>query len=171
MKNLFKILITLILVITSGCYSSSSLSSSSSSLFNNDPCSKITRTVDKFTDEVTIRSPLLEKISFTKVINNIEEVIYLRISVHGSTLNYGCYGVTLLLENGEKILWKDEEVDTDYDSYGNSWKYKSFTRLTNEEIEKIITNPITDVKLYIYDSSIGNSEKFSSYLNCIVGMN
>ena len=127
--------------------------------------------MDKFDDTVSILSPITEKINYSKYKKNNGESIYLRIRVPGSTLNTGCKGVTLLLKSGERINWSDEPVDTDYDSYNNSWTYTSFTILDNEMIEKLIDDPITDVKLYIYKSSIGNPDIYSTYLNCVLEMN
>ena len=76
----------------------------------------------------------------------------------------------MLLKSGEKVSWKNQKVDTNYNSFSNTWEYSFFTLLDNEMINKLIKDPITDVRLFIYDSSIDNPEKFSSYLECIVGM-
>ena len=76
----------------------------------------------------------------------------------------------MLLKSGEKVSWKNQRVDTNYISFSDTWEYSSFTLLDNEMINKLIKDPITDVKLFIYDSSIENPEKFSSHLECIVGM-
>ena len=138
--------------------------------YNGDPCSEISRQVDRFDNQVTIRSPLIQKITYSKIIEENKEYIYLSIRIPGRTLNTGLNGVILLLKSGEKVSWKNQRVDTNYNSFSDTWEYSSFTLLDNEMINKLIKDPITDVKLFIYDSSIENPEKFSSYLECIVGM-
>ena len=138
--------------------------------YSNDPCSDISRKVDKFDDKVTIFSPLVEKINYTKLIDDNKEYVYLSIRISGNTLNVGLEGVILLLKSGEKISWEKEKVNSDYNRFNNTWEYSSFTLLEDEIINKLINDPITDVKLFIYDSSINNPEIFSSYLECIVRM-
>ena len=138
--------------------------------YSNNPCSDISRKIDKFDDKVTIRSPLVKKINYSQLIDDNKEYVYLSIRIPGNTLNTGLEGVILLLKSGEKISWKKEKVHTDYNSFNNTWEYSSFTRLEDEIIKKLINDPIIDVKLFIYDSSIKNPEIFSSYLECIMRM-
>ena len=42
-------------------------------------------------------------VSFMKVIGKGKSSQYVSVNVNGSTLNYGCYGVYILFENGKKI--------------------------------------------------------------------
>ena len=80
--------------------------------------------------------------------------------------------MTLLLKSGERITWSNEKVDTGYNEFGYlNWTYTSFTLLNKDIIEKLKDDPITDVKLYIYTSSIDNPDIYSTYLNCILDMN
>ena len=110
---------------------------------------------DKFTGEKTYYGGG-KVVSFMKVIGKGKSSQYVSISVKGSTLNYGCYGVSILFANGKKIVRSKEKVDTDYNDSG--WEYKAFFSPTIEEINLLKTEKITDVKLYIYDAEIDEKE-------------
>ena len=134
-------------------------------------CNDVTRKVDKFDDQVSIISPLMKPIVYSKYLDGDIERTFLRIRVNGSTVNYGCKGVTLILKSGERLKWTDEPIETGYNEFNYNWTYTSFTLLNEEIIEKLKDDPITDVKLYIYTSSIDYPEIYSTYLNCILDMN
>jgi len=95
-------------------------------------------------------------VSFMKVVGKRNSAQYVSITVKGSTLNYGCYGVAILFENGKKIIRSKEEVESDYNDSG--WQYKAFFAPTLNEINLLKTQKITYVKLYIYDADISESE-------------
>ena len=95
-------------------------------------------------------------VSFMKVVGKRNSEQYVSIRVKGSTLNYGCYGVSILFENGKKIIRSKESVDSDYNDSG--WQYKAFFAPTPNEINLLKTQKITYVKLYIYDADITESE-------------
>jgi hypothetical protein len=126
-------------------------------------CKKIESDKDKFSGITTHRSPLLDVLSFSKS----KGVTYLRIDIPGSTLNYNTKGVILLLSDGSKINKPNEKIDVDYN---NGYRYSAFIALSKIEIDKIIKNPISDVKLYIYDFEIVDKQKYSEYLKCLSKM-
>ena len=95
-------------------------------------------------------------VSFMKVIGKGKSSQYVSVNVNGSTLNYGCYGVYILFENGKKIVRSKEKVDTDYSD--GEWKYKAFFTPTLNEINLLKTQKITTVKLYVYDADVDDSE-------------
>lgn len=95
-------------------------------------------------------------VSFMKVVGKRNSEQYVSIRVKGSTLNYSCYGVSILFENGKKIIRSKENVDSDYNESG--WQYKAFFAPTLNEINLLKTQKITYVKLYIYDADITESE-------------
>lgn len=111
--------------------------------------------VDKFNGEKTYYGGG-NTVSFMKVISKGKSTQYVSINVKGSTLNYGCYGVSILFENGKKIIRTKEKVDTDYNSDG--WAYKAFFSPTFNEINLLKTQKITAVELYIYDADINETE-------------
>lgn len=111
--------------------------------------------IDKFTGEKTYYGGGTI-VSFMKVTGKKHSNQYVSIYLNGSTLNYGCYGVSILFENGKKIVRSKEKVDTDYNDGG--WRYKAFFTPTLNEITLLKTQKISAVKLYIYDSDINESE-------------
>ncbi|MDA0175910.1 hypothetical protein OOZ35_00220 [Mesoflavibacter profundi] len=124
-------------------------------------CNKITTKTDKFTGDTTSRSPILDKVSFTKS----NDDIYLKLTTYGSTANVNKKGVIILLDNGKKIEKPEEKIDVDVDKYG--YRYSAFIRLNNEDIELLSNNEITDYRLYIYDKSISNGNVYKEYLKCL----
>lgn len=102
---------------------------------------------DPFNGEKTYRGGI-PPISFTKIKSKTSTEQYIHLSVNGSTLNYGCEGVYILFENGEKIERSKEKVDTDYSS--GSWSYSAFFTPTANEIKLLKTQKVIAVKLYIY---------------------
>jgi hypothetical protein len=109
---------------------------------------------DKFTGQKEYYSPT-SIISIAKFTNNNGYSQYISINVPGSTLNYGCYGVSILFENGKKIVRPNEKVDT---SYSDGWVYKAFFKPTLNEINLLKSYKVVAVKLYIYDSDIDSIE-------------
>ena len=95
-------------------------------------------------------------VSFMKVIGKGNSSQYVSVYVNGSTLNYGCYGVYILFENGKKIVRSNEKVDTDYSN--GEWQYKAFFTPTLNEINLLKTQKITSVKLYVYDADLDDNE-------------
>jgi len=120
----------------------------------------ITKEVDKFTKKVTYYSPILERLSYSKS----GKSTYLSINVPGSTLNTNEKGLILLLNDGSKISRPNEKISV---SYSDGYRYSAFILLSPIEIQRIIKNPITDVKLYIYDAEVFNPEKYSEFLKCL----
>lgn len=129
-------------------------------------CKDIETTTDKFNGDTTSRSSYSEGISFIKVTKGGTSNIYLAINETGATLNVGKKGLTLLLKNGKKINRPNAKIDTKVNSSGG-YIYSAFIELTEEEIELIIKNHITDDRLYVYDGEIKNGEKLSEYLKCL----
>lgn len=95
-------------------------------------------------------------VSFVRVVGKGKLLQYVSIEVTGITLNYSCYGVNVLFENGAKIVRSKEPVDTDYSDGG--WKYKAFFTPTSNEIKLFQTQKVSAVKLYIYDSDVDEDD-------------
>lgn len=95
-------------------------------------------------------------VSFMKVIGKKTSSQYVSITVKGSTLNYGCYGVSILFDNGKKIIRSKEKIGTKYSDSG--WRYKAFFTPTLNEITLLKTQRVSAVKLYIYDADVNENE-------------
>ncbi len=133
----------------------------------NEYCSKLTRRIDKFTNEVTIDTPLLSSISFTKVISNKTFKLYMSVTQKGTTLNVGEHGLTILFSNGKKLSKPNAKIIVDPGSEGG-WNYSAFIPLLPADIKLLSENIITDVKLYIYDGSINNGSELKDLLSCVI---
>ena len=109
---------------------------------------------DKFNGEKTYYSPTTT-ISIAKFVQGKSSNQYISISVPGSTLNYGCYGVSILFENGKKIVRPNEKVET---NYSDGWSYRAFFTPTTNEINLLKSYKVVAVKLYIYDTDVDSVE-------------
>lgn len=130
-------------------------------------CKDIEETKDKFTDKITYRTPFSEPIVFVRVKDKEQVSTFMSITVYGSTVNVGKTGAIILLDNGEKIEKPDAKIDTKVSEYGKGYDYSAFISLSDEEIEMLKNRIITDVRLYVYDSSIKSGAKLKEYLKCI----
>jgi len=128
-------------------------------------CADFDIVTDKFTSEVTYRSPVKDQISFIKVINGDRENIYMRVKVYGRTLSIAKQGVVLLLKNGDKIVKSDEDIEVEVN--GSGYTYSSFFGLTKQDLVILKNNSITDVRLYVYDSSVTNGDLLREYARCL----
>lgn len=130
-------------------------------------CSQLTRTVDKFDNVITIDTPLLDAISFTKIISNKTSKIYISVKQNGLTLNTGEQGLTILFSNGKKLSKPNAKISVD-PARGSGWDYSVFVPLLPADIKLLSENIITDFKLYIYEGSITNGSELKELLNCII---
>lgn len=76
-------------------------------------------------------------------------------------------GVYLLLANGQKLEWPDEEVTIDYST---RFFANSSVLLSPDQIELLIKVPITDIRLDHFDKALSRKEgeRFSEYLTCLL---
>ncbi|PIF32981.1 hypothetical protein CLU81_3551 [Flavobacterium sp. 9] len=130
---------------------------------NSDLCNNIKINEDKFSKKTSYSSPITDRISFKKS----GAIISIRIDIPGSTLSTGEKGVILLLRDGTQISKPNEPI---YIGVRDSYRYSANFTLSKAQIQRIIDNPITDVKLYIYEAEVFDSEKYSEYLKCLVSM-
>jgi hypothetical protein len=132
-----------------------------------DYCSQLTKTIDKFDDKTTIDTPLLNSISFTKVISNKVSKLYMSVAQNGTTLNVGKMGLTILFSNGKRLSKPIAKISVDAGSEGG-WNYSSFISLLPTDLKLLSENIISDVKLYIYEGSIDNGLELKELLNCLI---
>lgn len=137
-------------------------------------CAKIQNKTDDFTDEITINSPPLESNQIApmiiyKIVKSGKENYYLSLRTYGSTVNVGETGVIVLFDDGTKMNKPTEKIDVDSDATGFS--YSAFIQLTETEVKSLTTKKITKFRLYIYDKEVsqGFAEKFTNYVQCVIG--
>ena len=130
-------------------------------------CKHIEEKKDKFTDDITLRSPISEDISFTKVINKGNVTTYIRLEAYGSTACVGKTGVIILFKNGDKLEFPTEAISADVNSGGKGFMYSAFISLKPEDIKILSEQEISDIRLYIFDKAIVYGKKYKEYLKCI----
>ena len=135
-------------------------------------CAEISSESDDFTGKKTIRTPLGKNASLRKIVENGEATTYLSLYANGSTLNVGEKGVIILMEDGSKLEFPGEEIDTDA-GRGSGWRYSAFIRMDDETLTKLSTVAMDKWRLYIYDQDFdaGEAEVFRIQVGCIKGMN
>lgn len=135
-------------------------------------CSKITVETDDFTGDKTIRTPFGPDAQLTKIIKGGTATTYLSLDAKGSTLNVGEQGVIILFEDGSKLEYPSEAIDSDVGS-GSSWDYSAFIRLDNETLNKLTIQPLDKWRLFIYDNDFDQTEAemFQIQAKCISEMN
>jgi len=134
-------------------------------------CNDISRSVDEFTGEIKISSPLSEgsklaPVIIYKDINKTSTAYYLSLHTNGNTLNVGESGVIILLDDGTKIN-KSDKIDVE--AADNGWDYRAFISLTQSDLQLLSTKKINKYRLYIYDETLSKwfAEKFINYVKCI----
>jgi hypothetical protein len=136
------------------------------SSFSQD-CSSIDRKVDKYNGEVSLHTPY-KNVTFYKIISGQTTIYYMSLDAPGATCNLYEKGVKILLSNGTVMEWSDAEIETDVGAYG--YIYSAFIQIDESEINQLLTSPITDFELYIYDGKVTKSqgEKLIVNLNCLI---
>jgi hypothetical protein len=131
-------------------------------------CKDIKTTIDKFNSSATSSTEYSDGISFIKVTKDNSSTIYMSIRESGLTFSVGEKGLILLLENGKRIEKPEAKIDVNNNTGSSGYIYSAFIPLSQEEINLIIENPLTNNRLYIYDGEIENGRKLSEYLKCLI---
>lgn len=127
-------------------------------------CKKIKVEVDKFNGETKYQTPLLEQITFIKIIKNGEDFFYMNINTIGSSSSTG-NGVSILLDNGVKI---EKSVDTNVRVNSNAqFVHSAFFQLTKSDIELLKKHDITDTRIFIFDMKILKPIQYRAFLICL----
>lgn len=132
-------------------------------------CKYIETRNDKFTNEITYYSPIIDGVQFERIVNSsAKERFYLYLEVYGSTLNVGTKDIIILLENNKRIV---KSANINPSSYDGVWQYTSLIILNAEDIKLLKENKITDFRLYIYDKTVKEGDKIQQFLNCVINKN
>lgn len=128
-------------------------------------CGSIKKEIDKFTGKTTYYSPILKRLSYTKIITSKDTVIY--ANVHAPSLSYmSGRGITFLLDNGEKLYF-DEEIKVSVNSNAQ-YENSAFFRLSDSDIETLLIHKIIDIRIYVIDFKLTSPDKFYNYFMCII---
>ncbi len=136
-------------------------------------CKKLVIKKDKFEDIERIFTPIVDGVSFVKVIIDKQPMIYLAIRNNGYTANVSKKGLYILLKNGSKISKPNADIDVEVNKrkYKDSdYIYSAFEILTKGDISMLLENNITDTRLFVYDREVDieSSNIIKEYLKCIV---
>ena len=156
MKNIY----ILTLILTSFIFSEGD-----DKLIDNSLCRTITKDVDKYSGQITFRTPFYDKfvkeqIVFTKIVDSNSVKLYLSIDVPGHSLFVDEETTLLLLDNGKKIQWNNS-IDVEYyDDDFYDWIYSSFVTLDKEKIDEI---RYCKNKKKIAEAEVDNKKKIIGY--------
>ncbi len=124
-------------------------------------CQGIKNKTDKFTGETQYDTEMIDGITFQKSGNKI----YLYCVSSGPTVNVNKKGLIFLLQNNKRINRPEATIDVKV--VEDFFAYSAFIELSNDEIELLSENNITDERLYIYDREIKDGTKLRAYLKCL----
>ena len=129
-------------------------------------CSKVTKTVDEFTGEITFEAKITDDVKFFKIKKGGVTRYYLDIWIEESGIYTGT-GVSIILKNGKKINKPSAKVEYSYVS--NSFYTTTFIYLTKDDIALLKQSEIEKYKLYISTGEISEYSNLSKDLfNCLI---
>lgn len=138
----------------------------SSKILVNFNCSNLVREIDSFTNEITIRTPLLKTISLTKIINKKGTFYYLSIDIDDNFLSVKGDDFYILFQDGSKF-YRKAKIDVDVNKSGG-YRYSVFVSVSPIELQQFCKKKIEKIKLYIFDRDVINeSDSFLENANCI----
>jgi len=126
--------------------------------------------IDKFDSSITKTSPISNPCIFLKKIKkNGDTLVYLRLTALGRSLTVDAQGLIILFANGTRIEHPELKIKTKV-SEGSEWKYIAFLRLSAGEITQLMNSPITDYRIYIYDTVVAKNDGATNVnlLKCIM---
>jgi len=133
-------------------------------------CKKITTDIDKFRGDTTFTSPYVGTIQIFKKIEKGNIYYFLIQKITSSSLDINKKGFFLLLKNGSKISKPENSIEVEVNKNGPGYLYTGIMMLNKDDIALLTSEPITDTRLYLHDSSISltNGEQIQQYLRCLI---
>jgi hypothetical protein len=153
MKKLFFLMSAMfVLALTSfGQSSQTELAPPPKTLLTGDISSKIEITVDDFSGEITLTSPIGQSLLIEKIIRK-DTVYYLRLVTTGSTCVVDGKGLIVLFTDGTKWEKSDSEIDCEVGN-GGDFDYSAFIQLSSKDLNLFSTKIVSKFKLYIFEAS------------------
>lgn len=125
------------------------------------------RTVDDFTNEINIHSPLIGSDNGTAcilktIINNVPKY-YLSLSTYSSTCVVQETGLIILFSDKTKLTKSNAKIDETPTSEG--FRYSVFVQLTPADLITLTSKSINKFRLYIFDGALNirEAEEFKIY--------
>jgi len=127
-------------------------------------CGYITVEKDVMTGEAKYKTPFDRSISFRKLVNNGNEVVYMRVSAVSKFDKKGD-SVLILFQKGYKI---ERKVATNfYKNLDGTFTHYAEFKLTKDDISKLKNYLILDCKVYMYNQAVENNFQFKAYMHCL----
>jgi hypothetical protein len=133
-------------------------------------CEKIERKVDKFEGSITIRSPLLEAIGFTKVMTESDTMCFLSLDAVGYSAG-NVNGADVLFEDG--YVWHtDKKTDVRVNRSGPGFTHSVFEDISEEELTLFTEKIVTDIRVGVVERSIKarKAGKYLEWAKCLLWM-
>jgi len=160
MKNLMLLVVLVMMFFTSSVYSQDDFTPIEVKVVSKP---NVMRTVDEFTGKVKINSSYGENVTVLKYVEGKTTTTYLSLNTTGSTCVVDGTGVIVLFKDGTKWVKNGEEIDCDVNTgSGSSFKYSAFITLTPADIKLFSAKKVKKFKLYIFEGSVRNPEKFNA---------
>jgi hypothetical protein len=122
----------------------------------------VVKDVDKFTEQISIKTPLecgfkICPLIFGKLIKKEDTTYYLHFYLKSSSASYTAKGIYVIFEDGEKWIKEDAVIETSYASSG-LYSYRSQLNLSHSDIERLSKFRITDIRLWQIDYEVTAQE-------------
>ncbi len=132
-------------------------------------CRNVDMKYDKFTGDTTFFSEMFRGIVLYKIKAKQGQISYFmsKIGTTNTTILVE-KGVTILFANGKRIERPEVEVKYKGIGYKNSNEYISTFELTESEIKLLLESPITDIRMFLFDTEINKGETLIEYLKCLI---
>lgn len=135
----------------------------------------ISKKVDPIKKITSYRTPLGDDLSLHKdVYNETERVVYyLSATAYSTILSDLASGFYILFTDDSVLERKNEKVSVDYSTYKNSFSYRVFFRLSDDEIRLLATKEIKLFRIYIFDTKMSKkqSNKIKEYSDYLLNVN
>ena len=144
---------------------------------NKKYCNQIKERIDKFDKDTLYYTPTNGAkgwINFKKFKENKNDKIFMYLSVFNKNLSGVQKGVDIILVNGERISKPFESVKITSEVVsgggGAGYLYEAFFRLDEEEIDLLISSPISDYRINVFEGKpVKKYAKnfYPEYLKCL----
>lgn len=142
--------------------------------FTETDCDQITRTVDKFTDDITFQTPNNDIVFYKSILGgkpDSEDYFIQLFAVSDNLTILDPRGVIILLSDGTKLKFPDTKIRyTPRENILDGYIVDAFIMLKKEEVEKLRTFNITDYRLYTHTMEYGAGDRLVNMINCMIPM-
>ncbi len=144
-------------------------------LFAQSNCNDLRITTDNRTGDIRFECPLVFDMQFSKTLmKNGDSLIQLYLQSMVPYTNTNEKGCTLFLSDGSTIEYPEQVITVTYKS-SLLYKYNTTLNLSPDNINRLLSNSITDFKMHIHNSTEKplltkkkNATLLLNYVRCVV---